>query len=494
MTAPAIRLPNGWKPRFYQDPLWRYLTLGGKRALEVGHRRWGKDDISLHHTACAAHERAGNYVHMLPEAAQARKAIWTAVNPHTGIKRIDEAFPAPLRKRTHDNEMFIEFECGSTWQVAGSDNYNSIVGTSFAGMVFSEFALANPSAWAYFAPILLENNGWALFITTPRGKNHVYAMLQSARKDQAWFTQVSTVDDTGIFSKEELQAELQMLMDMHGEDYGRAVWRQEYWCSFDAAIPGAIWADCIIKLEDRGRILDFDIDKSIAVETGWDLGRTDDTAIWFTQSKPKELDVIGHHSSSLKDIPFYVQVLLQFMQAHGVRYTTHWLPHDARPRTLAAGGKSILQQFTDAANNLRAGKPAFDGWPMPEAPIDIGEFCIAPRLDKQEGIQAGRRTFPYCRFHKSNTEKGLESLRHYHREWDDEKKAFSNEPKHDWSSHDADGWRTRAVTYTLPDQPETEASAHEKLLAGNPTKQRMGVLTKRHFEQKKRERSSSGWT
>ena len=136
-----VDLPNNWKPRKYQQPVWDYFKSGGDRGIVIGHRRWGKDDVALHNASCAAHERIGNYGHCLPEYAQARKAIWTAVNPHTGRKRIDEAFPSEIRKRTNDHEMFIEFKSGSTWQVLGSDQYDRLVGTAFAGLTFSEWAL-----------------------------------------------------------------------------------------------------------------------------------------------------------------------------------------------------------------------------------------------------------------------------------------------------------------------------------------------------------------
>ena len=99
--------------RPYQENLWEFLRGGGKRAIAVWHRRAGKDDIALHHTAIAMHTRVGNYWHCLPEYEQGRKALWTAVNPHTGKRRIDEAFPPEMRERTNENEMFIRFKNGS---------------------------------------------------------------------------------------------------------------------------------------------------------------------------------------------------------------------------------------------------------------------------------------------------------------------------------------------------------------------------------------------
>jgi hypothetical protein len=155
----AIELPAGWAPRGYQKKLWQYLEHGGKRADVAAHRRWGKDDIALNRAACAAFERVGTYWHMLPEAAQARKAIWDAINPHTGRRRIDEAFPKELRANTREQDMLIRFVNGSTWQVLGSDNYDSLVGSPPVGVVFSEWALAKPDAWTYTRPILAENGG-----------------------------------------------------------------------------------------------------------------------------------------------------------------------------------------------------------------------------------------------------------------------------------------------------------------------------------------------
>ena len=142
---PTIRLPhNGWKPRLKQMNAWRYMENGGRHAELIWHRRFGKDEVCMHWAAIAAHQRPATYWHMLPMASQARKAIWDAINPHTGKRRIDEAFPHELRETTLNNEMMIKFKVGSTWQVVGSDNFNSLVGSPPAGIVYSEWALANP--------------------------------------------------------------------------------------------------------------------------------------------------------------------------------------------------------------------------------------------------------------------------------------------------------------------------------------------------------------
>ncbi len=234
---PTIELPNNWQPRRYQFPLWNALqNEGKKRAIEIAHRRWGKDDVVLHHTAIEAHKRVATYWHCLPEYAQARKAIWNAVNPHTGRRRIDEAFPRELRENTNDQEMFIRFKNGSTWQVIGSDRYNGLVGAGVAGVAFSEWALCNPSSWGYIRPMMEENDGWATFITTPRGQNHAKAMLDMARKNPKWFAEVSSVHDTKALSPAQLAESLAEYIALYGEDIGTAMFEQEYLCSFNAAI------------------------------------------------------------------------------------------------------------------------------------------------------------------------------------------------------------------------------------------------------------------
>ena len=465
----SIILPNHWTPRPYQMALWKYLAKGGLRASIAWHRRSGKDELCLHHAACASQERVGGIWHLLPEYSQARKSIWDAVNPHTGKRRIDEAFPLELREVTRENEMMIKFKNGSTWQLAGSDNYNALVGSSPCGLVFSEYALASPSAWAYLRPIVLENKGWAIFISTPRGRNHFYDLHQAAEHDPSWFRQSLSNDETHVFTPAQMTDELREMQAQHGEQFGQSFFNQEYHVSFDAAIMGSIWGDCVDQAVREKRIVDYAVDRTVPVYTAWDLGRTDDTAIWFYQMNGTKIDVFDHHASNTKDIPFYLGLLRQKSREYGITYATHWLPHDARPRTLAAGGKSIWQQFQDGGK-------------------DLGRFSIGPRLDKQEGIQAARKTFPHCRFHATRCEKGLASLKQYHREWDAEAKVFLQTPAHDASSHDADAFRYLSLSWRYQSVKHTDSPIVDRLLTNNVRSRTLGALREAHLAKRQQER------
>jgi hypothetical protein len=292
-------------------PLWNYMEGDGKgkRAVAVWHRRAGKDEICLHTAAVKAFERVGNYWHMLPEYSQARKAIWDAVNPHTGKRRIDEAFPPEIRKTTREHEMQIVFKNGSTWQVVGSDSYNRLVGSTPCGVVFSEWSISNPSAWAYIRPILAENGGWAFFIYTPRGRNHGWTTLEGAVENDGWFAQVLTADQTGVFTPEQLASERQEFIRQYGEVEGDSFFRQEYMASFDAALMGAFYGQWMEAADREGRIAEVQA-ANREVFTAWDIGFSDDTVIWFFQLEPMgKLRIIDYYANSGKDIEHYVDIL-----------------------------------------------------------------------------------------------------------------------------------------------------------------------------------------
>lgn len=438
----------------------------------------------LHHTACAMHERVGNYWYMLPEYSQARKSMWDAINPHTGKRRIDEAFPQEIRKKYSEHEMMIQSGNGSTFQLVGSDNFNSLVGSPPVGLVFSEYALSNPSAWSYLEPILMENGGWAGFNSTPRGNNHFKNLCKYAESSPNWFYEALTARETGVFTEEQLLEILAGLQSIHGDDYGKSLWLQEYFVSFDAAIPGSIWGDCVDKAQRQGRIGEVPWTEGVPVSTGWDLGHTDSTAIWFYQFVGNEIHVIDYYEANLKDIPYYADVLRGRPAAEdsvdvkklkertvNYKYGTHWLPHDARARTQAAGGKSIQQQMMDQ---------------------NIGRVVIAKRLDHVDGIQAARATFPYCRFSEKNCSQGLEVLRNYHYEWDEENRVFSNTPKHDWASHGSSAFRTLSLSWKRPKEKNPDSPLMDRIQSHDISKLTFGKLKKQHMNRKQNEREMYG--
>lgn len=436
---PDILIPNNWTPRPYQADLWNYLYDGGKRALVFWHRRGGKDEIALHHTAVSAIRKSASYWHMLPEATQARRAIWEAVNPHTGARRINEAFPSEIIANSRDDQMFLRFKSGSGWNVVGSDNYNSLVGSPPYGVVFSEWALANPAAWAYIQPILEENGGWAAFITTPRGKNHAYSMLSMARQ-RGWFTQVLRADETGVFTDEQLKGIEQELVGMYGTDMGKAMFEQEYMCSFDAAVLGSYWGSELALADREGRIGAVGVDPALPVHTAWDLGVGSNMAIWFWQTTGGKIRLVDFYQDSDGNIEHCAAVVI----AKGYRRGDDWVPHDARAKDIGTGR-------TRVETMIRSGlKPRL----VPDHGVD-------------DGINAARVTLARCWFDATHCEQGLEALKAYRREWDEKLRTFRDKPVHDWASHPSDAFRYMSMAWReISAQPQP---ANDRMLAVGTT-------------------------
>ncbi len=422
------RLPNNWKPRFYQQKVWDYLVGGGKRACLIWHRRSGKDDVALHWACKAAHRRVGEYWHMLPEASQARKAIWDAVNVHTGKRRIHEAFPADLIESINESEMKIRFKNGSLWRVVGSDNYDSLLGSSPAGIVYSEWALADPNARAFLRPILAENKGWELFITTPRGDNHAHKTYEEFKDDPQAFAQILTADDTRVFNQEQLDYELKVYQKLYGEEEGRALFEQEYFCSFASALIGSYYGPNLTRMLKEGRICSVPVDRAALVHTGWDLGVSDSTSIWFVQCIGKEKHLVDYHEGSGVGLDEYVRVLAEKQKEHNWIYGMHYFPHDIAVRELGNRGLSRI----DTLRNLGV---------RPQ---------VVPIHKVEDGINAVRRMLDATWIDEKRCQRGLNALRSYRRAWDDKLQMFRDAAVHDWASHGADAIRTFAAGYKDP--------------------------------------------
>ena len=443
-------------------PAWAALEAGTRRLALAWHRRAGKDDLSLHWAACSAMQRVGNYWHMLPQASQSRKAIWDAVNPHTGRRRIDDAFPKALRETTREQDMLIRFKNGSTWQVVGSDNYNSLVGSPPVGVVFSEYALADPSSWGFLRPILAENGGWAVFISTPRGRNHFARMVEFALRDEEWFGQILTVTDTGQITQDQLGRERRELTAERGPKEAEALIRQEYFCDFDAAIPGAYYGELMSRATQEGRIGDFPWLSTLPVGIACDIGFGDQTVCWFYQQLPSgRVRIIDVLVGSGVGIDWYARRIIQ--RPYTVADTI-W-PHDGDHGNIRdVNGTTLCAQ----AEGM--------GW----RPIR----CLDRDPSVDVGVQAVRQLFPMLEFNqqplafdgetpddaRQRMGRALDAIRGYRREWDEKRQRFADRPLHDWSSDYADALRYlargRRTIGRVPGQPRRAAGLADYAVFG----------------------------
>jgi phage terminase large subunit len=362
--------------------------------------------------------RVGTYFYFFPTYAQAKKVIWDGIDG-SGFRFLNH-FPPELVANKNETEMKITLNQGSIFQLIGTDNMDHVVGTNPVGCVFSEYALMNPRAWDLVRPILRENGGWALFIYTPRGKNHGFRLWEDVKQNPDWFTQKLTIRDTGVLTDLDMQAERLEGMD---ED----LLQQEYFCSFSGNVQGSYYArqiDALYATVDKDgnpqpRITKVPWDPALPVHTWWDIGIGDSTAIWFMQAYGQEIRLIDYLEKSGEGLPYYVREL----KAKPYVYGDHVMPHDISVREFTSGVARI-----ETAQKL-----------------GLRPIRVAQKLPLEDGIDAVRRLLPRCWFDADKCHRGLDALQQYHKEWDEGRQEYSRTPEHDWSSHGADAFRTGAV-------------------------------------------------
>jgi len=404
-----IQVPDNWRPRDYQLDLWKYLENGGKRAVAVWHRRAGKDLLSVNWCVTAALKRKGLYWHLLPTYNQGRKIVWDGMTRDG--RSFLEHFPKELWANVNNTDMRLELKNGSIYQVVGTDNVDRLVGSNPVGVVFSEYSLQDPRAWDLVRPILAENGGWAVFIYTARGRNHGYDLFNMANRNERWFCQRLSIDDTSVLTQEAIEEEREAGMP-------EELIQQEFYCSFDAPLVGSYYGSLMAKALAEERIKNVPYEPRLEVHTSWDLGMGDSTAIIWFQQFGNEYRIIDYYENQGEGIPHYVKVVRDKDYVYG----KHIAPHDIKVREMGTG------------------KSRF------EVARDLGlRFDICPNIQIDDGIEAARSIIPRCYFDEKKCSILVEALRQYRKDYDEKNKVYKNRPLHDWSSHGADAFRYLAL-------------------------------------------------
>ena len=466
-----------FRVRFYQQQFHKALVNREyDRLIAIWHRRAGKDEIMLDAFRTLALKDPGTYWHCFPEQKQARKAIWNGVDGHTGKRRILQAFPERIIKRMQDDDMFIELKNGATFQLIGSDRYDSTVGSGPKGIGYSEWAISNPAAWAYHSPMIRESKGFAAFITTPRGNNHAKTMLDRAKRNpDTWFSQVLSVTETETLSAEVLAEALEEYQDLHGMDLGLALFEQEYLCSFaGGAVIGAYFGAEMAKVERESRLKTFDIDWDHPVHTAWDLGKTANNPIWCFQVIADQPRIVDFYRPETDDLDDWVNWL------DGKGYTGNtYVPHDIAVTEWGSSRTRLSILESKRKNVVRI-----------------------PRVSVADGLQAARTTINAALFYKGaedriegddpradRMELGIDGLKNYRREWDDELKVFRENPVKDWAEHIGSAfrylglsWRKVVPPVAKPKKPTElvyEARADGSVVANMDVKAAVDAMVRR---------------
>jgi len=400
-------------------------------AVLVCHRRAGKTVATIAdiiRRAVTEKKENARYAYIAPYYAQAKNIAWDYLL----------RFAEPSIVKANQSELWVELVNGAKIRLFGADNPDALRGLYLDGVVLDEYADMKPRLWGEIVrPLLTDRQGWATFIGTPKGHNAFYDIYNEGQKNPNWYVKTLRADQSGLLPEAEL---LDAQATMSDNQY-----EQEFLCSFEAAILGAYYGQEMRRLTDLDRITTVDYDPMFPCHTAWDLGFNDSTAIWWFQVVYGEIRVLDHHSSNGQAIPYYTGLLAQKEDEFGYKYGYHYLPHDARAKTLASGGKSIIEQIS--------------------AKIDIKHLKIVPNLSIQDGIQATRLALTRAWF-DNRCEEGIECLRQYQREWDDDKKCFRDRPKHDFTSHSSDAFRYLSLVWKDEDSPILKDSRIKGLHVG----------------------------
>lgn len=399
-------------PRDYQLPICRALEQDNfKKLFIILPRRAGKDICAFNLTFRSALKKVGVYFYIFPTYSQARKVIWDSIT-NTGEKFLD-FIPKELISATNSTEMKITLTNGSLIQLVGSDNFDSLVGTNPQGCVFSEYALQDPRAYQFIRPILTANQGWAMFITTPRGKNHAYELYQIASHSPDWFCYKLTVEDTQHISLADI--EMERREGILSDD----MILQEYYCDFSLGVEGSYYAKYIDKMRLNGQITQVPWEPGFKVNTAWDIGVRDNTSIIFYQTIGMTVRIIDFYEKSKEGLEHYTKML----QSKPYQYGVHIAPHDIAVKEFGSGQTRI-----EKARQLGV------------------QFTLSNNVSVYDGIESVRSAFAKIWIDERNCSQLIKALENYRQEFDAKKRIYKPAPLHDQWSHASDAMRYLCVS------------------------------------------------
>ena len=401
----VIDIELDYKPR---DVFEDFHHREQRWSVVVAHRRCGKTVACINDLifkALVEGKEDGRYAYVAPYYSQAKNIAWDYL----------QRFAQPVLSKANQSELWVELINGARIRLFGADNPDALRGLYLDGIVLDEYADMRPRIWGeIIRPLLADRLGWAVFIGTPKGHNGFWDVYSKALTSSEWYVKTLRASQTNLLPSSELADAAKM---MSQDQY-----LQEFECDFESAILGAFYGKEMRALT----ITNVEHDPMFSTMTAWDLGYSDDTSIWWYQVVHGEIRLLDYHSSNGQPIAFYTGLIQAKEREYGYNYGIHWLPHDARAKTLASNGKSIIEQLS--------------------VKIPLEKMKIVPSLSLQDGIQASRLALMRAWF-DTKCDDGIECLRQYQREYDEDKKVFRDKPRHDWTSHGADAFRMLSIAW-----------------------------------------------
>jgi len=411
-------------------------VVNDKNVCAVIHRRAGKDIFCLQAWLLRGLRRVGTHVYLFPLHKQARSVIWQGMD--FDGKPFMDAIPDALVAKKNEARMEIDLFNGSKLVLAGSNNYDGLMGSNPVTIIYSEFSLHNPLARQYLNPIIVQNKGLEILQYTPRGMNHGFEVYQQIKDLPDYHCEHLSVEQTykhdgvtPIINKQDIQ---------RAKDLGMSeeMIRQEFYVDFEVGNLGAYYTREISDMDREGRICHLKPDPRLKVHTIWDLGGTDATAGLMFQVTGKYIHVIYLLHDTGKGFKHYLDEAETVRQSMGLEWGNHYGPHDIDQKH---------QGFEHCESRLMQARKY--GW----------HFHMVPKVSFDDGIEATRYMFPRLRIDKVNCALAVRALREYQRNYDEKKARFDPKPLDNWAQHIADAFRYLGVQYKrLYDIPQATST------------------------------------
>ena len=397
---------NKFVPRDYQLPVIQALESGEyKRLLLCWSRRMGKDHVAFYIAIRQMLTKVCTIFYIFPTYRQCRIALWDGIN--SDGQRIIDYIPKELIANKNDSEMKIRLINGSLLQFVGSQDVDKVRGSACFGAIFSEYAMQDPGVWTALRPILAQNDGWALFNSTPKGRsNHFWDLYNLAQESDKWFLSFNNVETVDYISQEALDEERKEM----SEDF----YMQEWLCDFNAGCEGAYYSQYLLKMRLNNQITTVPWEPSFQVSTACDLGMRDEFTLVFFQVIGQTVRIIDSYHNSGKGLEHYISVI----NSKPYNYKSHWAPSDIQVRELGTGLSRL-----EKARQLGI------------------SYQIAPNLSIMDGIEAVRSTLSRVYIDEDKCKDLIAAIENYRKEFDSKKKVYQDHPLHDKHSHFADTLR-----------------------------------------------------
>lgn len=416
--------------RPYQLELQKKLFVEKiKRIMLERPRRSGKEVESWSLLTQAAVTDPGLYIMVYPTNVRARKILWDGAAFINGRSvPFLEMIPQRLKTNINNSDMTIKLTNGAVIWVVGSDiDPDKLRGTNPLGIVYSEFAFQDPRVFYTMLPALRQNGGWLICQSTYDGMNHFYQMMQRNLLDPAWYCREDSietlVDENGnrYITDEVIEEDRRAGMPEY-------LIQQEYYGKVQLNLETKYFAEGLNNIYESKRIIKDLYFHGQNLYAAYDIGVSDSTAITLFQIEIKNgsiwPSVISYVEANNKDLQYYVNEIRRIANRFRLNIHTHFLPHDGRKR--------------DFGNNLKS---------IPDYLHEMGERAIVvPRPNsKLSSIELMRQTLYRTSFNETETERLIDCLSNYSKEFDVKMNDYKPTPKHDWTSHGVDSYQTMCI-------------------------------------------------